>query len=640
MGYGNLTGNDARQISSRDERFAAANDNIAKKIRGNSVNSDIVAPINEDPASAKFGAIATGNNDSIATPESEVTAPATAIVETVTPDEVNSDAIAPSNTDEIVTTKADIAALLQKKEDAVKAELEAKHKAELEKARAEVDAVKSRTQNLEDLFSINSPKGNVHPVTNPNTADISGGGIKRSEPSGFRLKTFGGATLTVVGDGSPKMREFDSLVGASLRNGCRVTDRSMGVSVQRDTRALDAFYRKHRKEINDGIEAVVKNLGLLQGANTRIGSDAISSITDIPSVLFEVLSSFIRTNQYADLIHWQFATTEFRSGVEVGMQMKIPRYNYLPRPSVRSDRELTQGTRITSSSVPVTQDNRLVTIKELGRGKTGVTGAEPIGFSTFVEAFSMADLEGIIEINLGYDYAYTKDLFLRGELFRTDYVVYNNGGNVTTNPSFVVPSDRASGVITEAFINNLVAEAYSLEIAPFRDGCYALLLNPKAWAQYMNEKSEKERDLALRDGDMVSTMLRRRSDAETYGGQVSGYCGTFNGVHIFKQNVYGKGSVAGTDEGVYSTAFTGGNQITRTSFLLGRETIGWGTALPAELRFDEVDDFRRERRAIWYSHENSASLDVKNTASTIDPTRNEEQLRVIEIRSTESPLVP
>lgn len=636
MGSTNLTGNDARQISSRDERFAAANDNIAKKIRGNSVNSDIVAPINEDPASAKFGAIATGNNDSIApAPESDDTAPA--IVETVTPDEVNSDAIAPTVTDEVVTTKADIASLLQKQADAIKANLEAKHKAELDQVRADS---KSRTQNLEDLFAIGNPKGNVHPVTNPNTVDISGGGIKRSEPSGFRLKTFGGATLTVVGDGSPKMREFDSLVGASLRNGCRVTDRSMGVSVQRDTRALDAFYRKHRKEINDGIEAVVKNLGLLQGANTRIGSDAISSITDIPSVMFEVLSSFIRTNQYADLIHWQFATTEFRSGVEVGMQMKIPRYNYLPRPSVRSDRELTQGTRITSSSVPVTQDNRLVTIKELGRGKTGVTGAEPIGFSTFVEAFSMADLEGIIEINLGYDYAYTKDLFLRGELFRTDYVVYNNGGNVTTNPSFVVPSDRASGVITEAFINNLVAEAYSLEIAPFRDGCYALLLNPKAWAQYMNEKSEKERDLALRDGDMVSTMLRRRSDAETYGGQVSGYCGTFNGVHIFKQNVYGKGSVAGTDEGVYSTAFTGGNQITRTSFLIGRETIGWGTALPAEIRFDEVDDFRRERRAIWYSHENSASLDVKNTASTIDPTRNEEQLRVIEIRSTESPLLP
>ena len=95
MGSTNLTGNDARQISSRDERFAAANDNIAKKIRGNSVNSDIVAPINEDPASAKFGAIATGNNDSIApAPESDDTAPATAIVETVALDEVNSDAIA------------------------------------------------------------------------------------------------------------------------------------------------------------------------------------------------------------------------------------------------------------------------------------------------------------------------------------------------------------------------------------------------------------------------------------------------------------------------------------------------------------------------------------------------------------------
>ena len=639
MGVENLTGNDARQISSRDERFAAANDNIAKKIRGNSVNSDIVAPIIEDPASAKFGAIATGNNDSLApAPESDDTAPA--IVETVALDEVNSDAIAPSNTDEIVTTKADIAALLQKKEDAVKAELEAKYKADLDQARADAAAVNSRKQNLEDLFAIGNPKGNVHPVTNPNTADISGGGIRRSEPTGLKLKTFGGAVMTVVGDGSPKMREFDSLVGASLRNGCRVTDRSMSVSIQRDTRALDAFYRKHRQEINDGIEAIAKNLGLLQGANTRIGSDAISSVADIPSVMFEVLSSFIRTNQYADLIHWQFATTEFRSGVEVGMQMKIPRYNYLPRPSVRADRELTQGTRITSSSVPVTQDNRLVTIKELGRGKAGVSGAEPIGFSTFVEAFSMADLESIIELNLGYDYAYTKDLFLRGELFRTNYVVYNNSGNVSTTPSFTPGSDRASGTITEAFINNLVAEAYSLEIAPFRDGCYGLLLNPKAWAQFMNEKSEKERDIALRDGDLVSTSLRRRAESETYGGQVSGYCGTFNGVHVFKQNVYGKGSTAGTDEGVYSTAFTGGNQITRTSFLIGRETIGWGTALPAEIRFDEVDDFRRERRAIWYSHENSASLDVRNTVSEVDATRFEEQLRVIEIRSTESPLVP
>ena len=627
MGFETLTGNDARQITNRDERFAAANDTFVKKIRGNSVNSDIVAPIIEDPT-AKFGAIATGNNDSITpTPESDVVAPVeeVAAIAESTNDSVVSD-------DEIVTTKADIQSLLQKNADAVKAELEAKHKAELEQVRADS---KSRTQNLEDLFSIGNPKGNVHPVTN----DISGG-IKRTKPTGLKLKTFGGAVMTVVGDGSPKMREFDSLVGASLRNGCRVTDRSMAVSIQRDTRALDAFYRKHRQEINDGIEAIAKNLGLLQGANTRIGSDAISSVTDIPSVMFEVLGSFIRTNQYADLIHWQFATTEFRSGVEVGMQMKIPRYNYLPRPTSRSDRELTQGTRITSSSVPVTQDNRLVTIKELGRGKTGVTGAEPIGFSTFVEAFSMADLEGIIELNLGYDYAYTKDLFLRGELFRTNYVVYNNGGNVSTTPSFTPASDRASGTITEAFVNNLVAEAYSQEIAPFRDGCFGLLLNPKAWAQFMNEKSEKERDIALRDGDLVSTSLRRRAESETYGGQVSGYCGTFNGVHVFKQNVYGKGSTPVTDEGVQSTAFTGGSQITRTSFLIGRETIGWATALPAEIRFDEVDDFRRERRAIWYSHENSASLDVRNTVSTVDSSRFEEQLRVIEIRSTESPLVP
>lgn len=596
-------------------------------------NSDVLLPTTSDEEGNRQNSFPTANNDSVepVTPDSnqeqfgdqsnQDNAP-----EAKTDAAIASDAKPESNSGdiEITATKSQIDALIAAKVE------EARQDA-LKEARKEAQVDKVVRARLEDVFAFGSTKGNTHPVN----ADSQGfGGGKSSN----QFKTVGGSTLTVLGEGSPKMREFDQLATRIMKDGYRVTDRSMNVSIQRDTRRLDAFYRKHRKEINDGLEAMVRNLGLLQGANTRVASDAISSVTDIPSVMFEVLSSFIRTNQYADLIHWQFATTEYRAGVEVGMQMKIPRYNYLPRPSSRSERELTQGVRITANSTPVTQDNRLVTIKELGRGKANTAGAEPIGFSTFVEAFSMADLEGIIEVNLGYDYAYTKDLFLRGELFRTDYVVYNNNGNVATNPAFAVGSDRPSGIITEAFINNLVAEAYSLEIAPFRDGCYGLLLNPKAWAQYMNDKSQKERDNALMDVDLVTAAVRRRTDAETYGGQVSGYCGTFNGVHIFKQNVYGKGNVAGTDEGVQTTAFSGGNQTTRTSFLIGRETIGWGTALPAEIRFDEVDDFRRERRAIWYSHENSASLDVKNTPSTIDPSRNEEQLRVIEIRSTENPL--
>ena len=644
MGVATLTGNDARQLPSRDERFAAANDNLVNKIRGKNSNSDIAAPVNEDPTSVKSGAIATGNNDSVTPPATDEVV-VTSVETPATDEEVpTGDSITPANTDEVVTTKADIAALLQKQADATRAETEAKYEAKLAEARAEADAVKSRKQNLEDLFAIGNPKGNVHPVNKqePN-ADITSrpfGSARNEAPENkFLFDTLGGQKLEVVGEGSPLLRRFDSLAKSLPMH--RVNT-SRGSAVQRDTRKLDAMVaadigKNGKREIANGLEGLLRSKGLFQGGDSRVGSDAISTVADIPSVLFEYLSSFIRVNQFPDLIHYQFANNGVEIGVRPHKQIEVARHNYLPVPTSYAARQLTTGTRLNSSSQPVTEDNQLIEVLELGLGlaSAGIDSA-PIGFANFVAAFSMFNLETVIEENLGRDYQYTKDLALRGQLFRTDYVLYNKGGRAVTSPSFTLPTDKPSGTATVSFITSAVAKARELQIAPWRDGCYVYIHNPQSWQQYVSEKSTRERDMALSGVDTITRMMMRRTEDEAYGGQVSGFQGTYDGVHHFLQNVYGVGATS-SSEGVQDTAFTGGTELTRTSFLIGRDTIAWVTALPAEIRFDEVTDFNRERRAVWYSHENAGSLDVKNTLNQAG-TRYKEQLRVLECRTTDEVL--
>ena len=650
MGRQTLTGNDARQLPSRDERFAAANDNLLKKIRGNNnSDSDIVVTVIEDTASAKFGAIATGNNDSIATPtESDNTVPS--LVETATPEEVTNDSVITSD-DEVVTTKADIEALLASKVDAMKLELEAKHKVAIEQVRTESDTTKKRKQNLEDLFAIGTTKGNTHPVNNNSDTAIAarpyGGNPEIPATNKFMFDTLGGKKLEVIGDGSPLMREFDSMV----RNltGEWVTVPTKGSVLQRDTRQLDAMVAKDiaeggKREIANGMEALLKNKGLLQGGDSRRGgSDAISTTADLPSVLFEYLSSTIRVAHYSDLVHWQFANYKVDIGVKPRLQIEVPRHNYLAKPTSYASRQLTQGTRLNANSQPQTEDNQLITVLELGLGlATAGLDSAPIGFSTFVGAFSMFNLEAIIGKTLGYDYQFTKDLALRGQLFRTDAVYYNKGGRAVTSPVFTVPAynnssiGKPSGISSSAFINSLIAEARKKSIPPFLNGCYAIIHTPTSWNQYSNEKSAKEHELAIVGMDLITQAMMRRLESEAFGGVVSGFMGTYDGCYHFVQNAYGISDTAG-DEGVQNTAFTGASQITRSGFLLGQDTIAWVTALPAEIRFDQVTDFNRERRAVWYSHENAGSLDVKNTL-TAGSTRFKELLRVLEFRITDEPL--
>lgn len=433
-------------------------------------------------------------------------------------------------------------------------------------------------------------------------------------------KPQGGGTvdMTVRGEGSQEMRNYESLIGKAPK--ARVEDSRFGTTVQMDTRAIDEYFRKNRASIQGGLEAVLRGKGFLQGGFGGVSdTQAMTLASDIPSIAFQYLSSFIRESHYSDLIHWQFASNAVELGRKPGLNIAVPRYPYMAKPTSLADRQLTPGTSITTEINPVNELFTTITLLELGLGKDAANA--PLGFSTFIQAYSLANLESLVERNLGRDYAATKDLYLMSRWFETDRIIYNSNGGVTTDPLQVTPGSK--GTLSDTFLINLRAYMKTLMIPTYLDGNYGMVCNPIALAQYMITQNTKTIEPAY---DIVTTMLQSATNQD-FGGVVSGYRGLWHGFHLFEQNSYGVGAPGelGTQTVTFGTGV--GARTADTNFAFGRDTICWCTGMAAEIRSNEVRDYGRRDSLIWTSHENSGRLDVKFTAGT------GEQLRVISFRN-------
>jgi hypothetical protein len=433
-------------------------------------------------------------------------------------------------------------------------------------------------------------------------------------------KPQGGGTvdMTVRGEGSAEMRNYESLVNKAPK--ARVEDSRFGTAVQMDIRAVDEYYRKNRVAIREGLEATLRAKGFLQGGFGGISdTQAMTLASDIPSIAFQYLSSFIRESHYSDLIHWQFASNTVELGRQPGLNIAVPRYPYMAKPTSLADRQLTPGASIDPATNPVNELFTTITLLELGLGKDAANA--PLGFSNFIQAYSIANLESLVERNLGRDYAATKDLYLLTRWFETDRIIYNAGNNVTTDPLQVVPGGK--GTLTDTFLINLRAHMKTLLIPTYLDGNYGLVCNPNSLAQYMITQNTKTIEPGY---NIVTTMLQQATNQD-FGGVVSGYRGLWHGFHLFEQNSYGVGAPGevGTQTVTFGTGV--GARVADTNFAFGRDTVAWCTGMAAEVRLDEVSDFRRRSRMLWTSHENSGRLDVKFTAGT------GEQLRVLQFRN-------
>ncbi|MEO1523109.1 MAG: hypothetical protein AAFU78_20365, partial [Cyanobacteria bacterium J06633_2] len=194
----------------------------------------------------------------------------------------------------------------------LEAQLEAEKQA-AEEQRQELEAERDNYKTVINVMGLDKMKGHEAP------ANVVEGETKQS--------------LEVLGTGSPESRNYAKLIQAAPAK--VVTGKRFSQAVQRDTRAADAYFRRNRQAIAEGIEAELKNAGFLTGG---VVTNAITVASDIPSISYEFLSAAIRETHYPDLIHWQFANTRLELGTRPGLSMAVPRYDDITRPTATSDR--------------------------------------------------------------------------------------------------------------------------------------------------------------------------------------------------------------------------------------------------------------------------------------------------------------
>ncbi|NJR69326.1 MAG: hypothetical protein HC771_12190 [Synechococcales cyanobacterium CRU_2_2] len=426
--------------------------------------------------------------------------------------------------------------------------------------------------------------------------------------------------VEVLGEGSAESRQYEQLLKHANSTMVEFGDR---FHRQYDGRAAREYLHNNRQKVREGLEAVMKGAGFLQGAGGTVVTNAPTDITDVLSTSFKYLSEWVRIPSDGDLIYRDFARFHSVPGVAPRLQGAVPSYPFLPGPTTISDRVLTPVTPIDPNSNPVTELNVPVTILELGLGKNAANAA--IALTRIVQAFSMTDLEKIVQQNLGRDYQRTVDLIIRSVWFGSNTTFYNNRNELASLPSALAAG--AIGTASRGFLRSLFAQMRTSRIPTYSGGLFVLVLTPNQ-LKYLVADIERNQRWVEPTTDQLETVSRilRVDPGAEYGGPVSGFKGILDGFMLFEQNIHSVGA-PGT-EGVQNETLGVGARVTETCFAAGADTVCWATALPVEIIPDEVTDFRRRSRFVWYSHENAADLNVNAVLST------GQERRVIKINFT------
>lgn len=498
---------------------------------------------------------------------------------------------------------------------------------------ASVDAFKAQAKELEELNAKLKKEAELNARIADATAKVIHGQVGNPTPvapaevQDARVQQTNDATTgpALIHGGNGSFREWRRLLDDAPK---AIATFGGGNVLQRNTREADEYYIRHRSQIQDSVSELAKRAGLLRGSlGTNPSRDAVTVRADVPDELLTMLSQELRIPNRSRFIFPQFVHTITELGRSPGFDtIKIARYSDISAPTSAADYQLVPGTPLVGTSQPLTEMAKACQIEELGLGKN--LNTQPIGISTFIGSYTLHDLIAQIREKLGQNYDSYIDLRVR-QLFSTaTTVLYNAGTGVTDDPADVVATRK--GTMTTDFVGDLLAEMQSRRVATFEDGCYALVLHPKALAQLTRDLRDKERyrpgDLA-NNLDLTTEMFRRMSGPGGFleASTLNGYHGVYNNFHLFSTNAYGTGA-AGTD-GVQSETLGVGATITRTSYAFGMRPVGHGIALPVELRERTENDFGRSRSFVWYSHQGFVALDVNEAPG--------EDLRVIKVNTTD-----
>lgn len=393
-----------------------------------------------------------------------------------------------------------------------------------------------------------------------------------------------------------------------------IFDRGTRIIDHRDQTESFQFWKRNKEALRPEIERAAKADGFLMGSR-----DAATAKSDISSMLLDHLSMMMRTTHQARRVWWQFPTTieDFTRGP--GDTIQIPRWTYNAEPTSTSDYTLTPGTALETDMQSLATSEVSLVLQELGLGKNGVAGFEPVGIPEFWMARSIYSLEQAVTSRLGQSYEVCLDHLIRTKYFTTLGVLYNDNGSVTATPGDVNTGD--DGTMTQQFLHSVYAYMSGQKVPAMPDGCYGLVLHSTAAGQLRIDIGEQLRPSTMRDVEEIMNLLPQMA----MDGNVIGYLGKYCNFHIFETNAHSLG--ADGTEGAQNETLGVGTTLTRSSIAFGDAAVGRGIAMPPQIRKDSNDDFGRLGKFIWLSHEVVGTLDV-------DPNNDaSEQRRVWELRT-------
>ena len=385
--------------------------------------------------------------------------------------------------------------------------------------------------------------------------------------------------------------------------------------LQRDTSTIDSFFLKHKADLRQEMEVMVKKHGFLRGLTDKA---AATARTDILPALLDYLSSFMRTTHSGTYVFWQFAFKNLELGKGPGDTIQVPR-----------DRDISPATDVSTNLMPLsgpgaTRQEYIVDSVTLALQRRGLT--VPVSIPQFLSAYSMIPLENRVMKKLGKHQEADLDLCIRTRLLATTRVVYNDNGSVTTTALDVDAGDN--GALSESFLNALYAYMTgALNIDTDAMGKLILVGNPLSLVPLVNSLTANNRNTEAISVEYLTEMLTQVTNADAP--TVLGYMLTACGFHLFQSTAYG-GGIAGT-EGVQTTTFAAGAKTTRSCIAMGFYAVANATGMEPEMRRANEDNFQMVNDWIWTADRVVGDLDV-------DPAIDaEQQLRVVEVRVTDAP---
>lgn len=408
-----------------------------------------------------------------------------------------------------------------------------------------------------------------------------------------------------------------------------ISNRSGMKYIQRDTAILDKFYQENRDALRQAMNDVASKAGVFQGSSGAYNKDAPTTFENFPPALREYLSQTIRTEHSASFVLWQAVNRTIRVGVPPEQTTDIPRVRHLAGGTTSQDWQLTPGVKTLDDRQNLQGGNISLRIGEYGTG----TGVAPVGLSELVQKTNILDIEKLLRDRLGYNYYQWEDLKVLELLLSSTRIVYSASENVVEDPA-EVPTG-AGGQITYNFLGNL--RAVMAQVPCMENGCISLFLDSYSLAQLRNDINNRSRYTEQTSLDQLENMLSRMT-GQDYGGRINGYKFRCQDFEVFSGTSFSNG-VPG-DPGVQLETLGGTSTITRTSFAVGANSIGFGVSMPMEIRTDP-QDFMRLYSIGWFTHAEATGLDI-------DPDRillpweierrpgAEEQLGVYQIRSSMS----